>query len=105
MTYLALGSVFLIPPVVVALVAALLRRPQRAWWTATAITALILVALTVVFDSIMIAVDLFRFDEAALTGVRVVLAPIEDLAWPLAAALLLPALWQLFGTDESRSQA
>ncbi|GAB2617607.1 lycopene cyclase domain-containing protein [Pseudactinotalea suaedae] len=104
MSYLALGSVFLIPPVLVALVAALLRRPRRSWWTATAITALVLVALTVVFDSIMIAVDLFRFDEDALTGVRLVLAPVEDLAWPLAAALLLPALWQLLGKDESGSR-
>lgn len=104
MTYLALGSLFLIPPVVIALVAALLRRPNRAWWTATAITALVLVALTVMFDSLMIAVDLFRFDEEALTGIRLLLAPVEDLAWPLAAALLLPALWQLVGKDESRAQ-
>jgi lycopene cyclase domain-containing protein len=103
MSYLALGTLFLIPPVVIAVVAALVRRPLRAWWTTTAITALVLVALTVVFDSLMIAVDLFRFDDEALTGVR--LAPVEDLAWPLAAALLLPALWQLLGKDESEPEA
>ncbi|WP_328741358.1 prenyltransferase [Flavimobilis rhizosphaerae] len=59
---------------------------------ATALTALVLLALTVVFDSAMIAADLFRFDASQLLGVRVGLAPLEDLAWPLATALVLPAL-------------
>ncbi len=59
---------------------------------ATAVTVAVLVILTVVFDSIMIAADLFRFDESALLGVRLWLAPVEDLAWPVAAALALPAL-------------
>lgn len=59
---------------------------------ATAATAAVLVALTVVFDSAMIAADLFRFDPDGLTGVRLGLAPVEDLAWPVAAALVLPAL-------------
>ena len=55
-----------------------------------------LLLLTVVFDSLMIAVDLFRYDEAQLLGWSVGLAPIEDLAWPVAAGLLLPSLWELF---------
>ena len=53
--------------------------------------------LTVIFDSIMIAADLFRFDESALTGVRLGLAPLEDLAWPVAAGLALPALLAAIG--------
>jgi hypothetical protein len=32
-----------------------------------------------------------------LTGVRVWLTPVEDFAWPLAAVLVLPALWELLG--------
>ncbi|MGP7960275.1 prenyltransferase [Sanguibacter sp. A247] len=60
--------------------------------TATAVTAVVLVALTVVFDSLMIAADLFRFDAGTLLGVTVWLAPVEDLAWPVAMALVLPAL-------------
>ena len=31
--------------------------------------------------------DLFRYDENALSGLRVLLTPVEDLAWPLACAL------------------
>ncbi|QIK84232.1 prenyltransferase [Sanguibacter sp. HDW7] len=59
---------------------------------ATTVTALVLVVLTVVFDSAMIAADLFRFEESQLLGLRVGLAPVEDLAWPVASALVLPVL-------------
>jgi len=45
----------------------------------------------------MIAADLFRFDESRLLGWHVILAPVEDFAWPLASALALPALWELIG--------
>lgn len=102
MTYLSLGAIFLLPALVVAIVVWRRRRPSRTWWLATAVSALVLVVLTAIFDSVMIAVDLFRFDEAALVGVRLGLAPLEDLAWPLAAALLLPSLWHLLGGEEER---
>jgi hypothetical protein len=32
-----------------------------------------------------------------LLGWHVILAPVEDFAWPLAAALALPSLWELLG--------
>jgi hypothetical protein len=55
------------------------------------------VLLTAVFDSVMIAADLFRYRQAALWGPRVLLTPVEDLAWPLFAVIALPALWELLG--------
>ncbi|GEL93721.1 lycopene cyclase [Cellulomonas composti] len=58
----------------------------------TAWTALVLVALTVVADSLMVGADLYRYAPEELLGPHVWLAPIEDLAWPLVAALLLPSL-------------
>ena len=54
-----------------------------------------LALLTVVFDNLMIAADLFRFDDALLMGVRLGLAPIEDLGYALIALLLVAALWRL----------
>ena len=66
-------------------------------------TALTLSVLTVVFDSLMVAADLFRYDEAALLGWRVGLAPVEDLAWPVAPALLLPALGALLETGRTQA--
>ncbi len=97
MSYLGLAVAFLLPAVVLTVVAARVRRPGRRWWAATALTLGVLLLLTVVFDSLMIVADLFRYDDDQLTGVRLLLAPVEDLAWPTAAVLLLPALWELLG--------
>jgi lycopene cyclase domain-containing protein len=103
MTYLGLALVFLVASAAVAVVAAAVRRPGRTWWAATAAVAAALLVLTAVFDSLMIAADLFRYDEGALAGARVWLTPVEDLAWPLAAVLLLPALWELLGGRDEAS--
>ena len=105
MTYLGLAGLFLLPVAGLAVVVAWRRRLGARWWTATAVSAVVLLVLTVVFDSLMIHVDLFRFESAHLTGVRLLLAPLEDLAWPLAAVLLLPALWELARPRTDRERA
>lgn len=96
MTYAALAALFVAATAVVAGLVSWRRRLGAAWWVTTALTILGLLLLTVVFDSLMIAVDLFRYDETQLLGWSVGLAPLEDLAWPVAAGLLLPSLWELF---------
>lgn len=95
MTYAGLAVVFVVVAAGVAVGAAAVRRPGGRWWATTAAVAGVLVLLTAVFDSLMVAADLFRYDDGALAGARVWLAPVEDLAWPVAAALLLPGLWTL----------
>ncbi len=92
-------ALLLAPLLIAALIAAVvaLRRRRRSW-ASLAIAAAILVALTIVFDSVMIAVDLFRYDEALLLGPRVGLAPVEDLAYAIIALLLVVALWRLLPT-------
>jgi len=102
MSYAALAALFLLPPLAVLVLAVLVRRPGRRWWLSTTITVGLLLVLTVVFDSLMISADLFRFAEEDLLGPRIGLAPIEDLAWPMAAGLLLPALWLLLSPREER---
>ncbi|SKB06999.1 lycopene cyclase domain-containing protein [Aeromicrobium choanae] len=92
MTYLGLAAVFTAATLPVLALAVVTRRPDRRWWAATGLTAVALAVLTAVFDSVMIAADLFRFDESALTGIHVGLAPIEDFAWPLAATVLVSSL-------------
>src|ERR1051325_8418394 len=96
MTYAGLALVFLAAGLLVA-VAAHVRGVPRGWWPATGLVAIVLCALTAAFDSMMIAADLFRYDTESLTGLRVVLVPVEDFAWPLVAVLVLPALWELLG--------
>lgn len=102
MTYAALAGVFLLPPLAVLGLAVRRRRPGARWWLATAATVIALVLLTLVFDNLMIAADLFRFDPAQLLGVRIGLVPVEDLAWPVAAGMLLPALHLLLVPAEDR---
>ena len=97
MTYAGLATVFLLGAgLTAALTARALRLPRR-WWLATTVVAAVLLVLTAVFDSAMIAADLFRYDTDSLTGVRVFLMPVEDFAWPMVAVLVLPSLWELFG--------
>ncbi|MGM1016951.1 MAG: lycopene cyclase domain-containing protein [Actinomycetota bacterium] len=66
-----------------------------------------LFVLTAVFDNIMIGTGLFHYAPSQLVGVHIGLAPLEDFTYPLAGALLLPALWTLLvhrrGTHSSAS--
>ncbi len=98
MSYLGLAAVFVAITLPVLAIAIVTRRPGPRWWAAVGLTGLSLIVLTAVFDSIMIAGDLFRFDESALTGLHVGLAPIEDFAWPIAATVLIPSTLLLLRT-------
>lgn len=100
MSYAGLAVIFLAGCGAVALIASVRCQLSARWWLMTGLTMAILVVLTVVFDSIMIRSDLFQFDESSLLGVYLWHAPVEDLAWPLAAGLLLPAVRELLNHRE-----
>jgi lycopene cyclase domain-containing protein len=103
MTYASLALLFVGVAMVTALAAALHRRLTRQWWWTTLVVAVLLVVLTAAFDSAMIASDLFRYGDTSLLGPRVLLVPIEDFAWPVAAAVALPALWELLAPRRTPS--
>ena len=100
MSYAGLAVPFLGIAVTVLVVGATVRRPDVTWWRATGLTLVALLVLTIAFDNLMIAVDLFRYDAGQTSGLTVGLAPVEDLAWPVAVALGLPGLWLLVQGDE-----
>ncbi|CAH0194494.1 hypothetical protein SRABI76_01856 [Microbacterium oxydans] len=93
MTYLQLAGVFLAIATAGGIALALLARPHGPRVAAVAITIAALFLLTALFDTIMIATGLFHYSPDHLLGVHIGLAPVEDFAYPLAGALLLPALW------------
>lgn len=95
MTYALLSAGFL--AAVAAVVVPMVRTagPGRVRWAAVAMTVIGLIILTAVFDSIMIAFELFTYAPAQISGIRVGLAPIEDFAYPIAVAIGLPVLWSL----------
>jgi lycopene cyclase domain-containing protein len=100
MSYLELNAVFLGIAAAALLAALAIRRPTRRVGAAMAATLAVLLVLTAVFDNAMIAAGLFDYSGHALSGARVGLAPLEDFAYPLGAALLLPALWMLLTMRE-----
>ena len=100
MTYLALSTAFLAVAALGGVGAALIarRRPDAA---ALGLTALALLLLTAVFDTVMIAAGLFHYAPGPLAGVHIGLAPIEDFAYPVAG-VLLPALWTALRSRRAR---
>ena len=110
MTYWAINAVFLtvVAIVVVAAVAVSGARSRRGIRGSTlrpavlAITMAVLLAMTAVFDNIMIGVGLVGYAESRISGVFVGIAPVEDFAYAVAAVLLLPALWVLLGRSALR---
>ncbi|MCZ4066663.1 lycopene cyclase domain-containing protein [Microbacterium sp. H37-C3] len=91
MTYPLIVIPFVLVTVVVTAMSA--RRPRfaaRMAWSSVA--AVVLVLLTAVFDNVMIAAGLFTYPEEHLSGIRIGLAPLEDFAYPLCAAFLVPAV-------------
>ncbi|SDQ15857.1 lycopene cyclase domain-containing protein [Leucobacter chromiiresistens] len=95
MTYLLISIPFLSAALIGALALTPWRDPHlaRRQWAATGIAIVVLAILTAVFDSLMIAADLFSYGHGHTLGPTVGLMPVEDFSYPVAAALLAPALW------------
>ncbi|HET6302120.1 lycopene cyclase domain-containing protein [Microbacterium sp.] len=102
MTYLLISLPFLL-----VAAAATLATARRSGFgrrmAASGIAAIVLLALTAVFDNVMIGVGLYSYPDEHLSGLRVGLAPIEDFAYPLAAAFLVPAVYTLTRRHEGRA--
>lgn len=111
-TYPLLCAMFLVAALLVAGAAAVVRRrvggrrgATVAMLPAAGLAAVVLLMLTAVFDNLMIAAGLFSYAEDVISGVRLGLAPVEDFAYPVAAAILLPALWVLLEPATSRRRS
>jgi lycopene cyclase domain-containing protein len=91
-TYLGL-SVVVLAVVAVLCLPVLRRLPKRPLlWT-----AVVLVGMTAVFDAAIVGFGLTTYQDARILGVRIGPAPIEDLAYTIAAVLLVPTLWTVLG--------
>lgn len=99
MTNIVLNAVVLALLVVVSWRVLRRLRPGPLVWT-----AVVLCVLTLVFDTLMIAADLYVFDPGKILGVYLWGAPLEDFAYALAAALGTPVLWTVLG-DRGRARA
>ena len=95
MTYLLLNAVFLGLAAAVFLAAVLSGALSRRRIIATGIALAAVLLLTAIFDNIMIEIGLVDYDPTRISGLRIGVAPIEDFAYTVGAALLLPAVWAL----------
>ena len=96
-TYLALNLGF-----GVVLVALLWRWVRGIEWRAYGVAAVALVALTLVFDNLIVAFGIVAYDPNKLLGIWVPVAPIEDFGYALLAAVAVPAVWQALGALDQK---
>lgn len=54
----------------------------------------VLTLLTAIFDNLIILSGIVAYEGSHLLGLYIGSAPIEDFAYTIAAAMLLPALWE-----------
>ena len=94
MTYVLMS----LPFVAAAVIVAWTMRPREAGAArrrriASLVAAAVLVTLTAVFDSLIVATGIVAYDDRHRLGWMIGLAPVEDFLYPLAGVLLLPAVW------------
>ena len=92
MNYFWLNCIFLAAVLLLAL-------PVMAQikWRAIAYATAALLAITAIFDNVIIGLGIVAYDPALITGIKVGLAPIEDFAYTVAAVMILPTVWILLG--------
>lgn len=93
MTYWLINIPFLLVAALVLGVALGRKASPRA--LAWLISAVVMMALTAIFDNAIIGSGLVAYDPELLSGVMVGVAPLEDFSYTLAALMMIPALWHL----------
>ncbi len=97
MTNIVLNGIVLVVLLAVCLPTLRQMRPWALVWT-----VFHLCVLTLVFDTVMIAADLYVFDPGKILGVYLWGAPLEDFAYAIAAGLAMPVLWEVLGRRQAR---
>ncbi|MGM7665784.1 lycopene cyclase domain-containing protein [Microbacterium sp. A93] len=72
------------------------------YFSSWAVTTAALMVLTAVFDNVMMAAGFFDYGADEISGIRFGLMPVEDFLYPIAGALLIAGVWQLFGGAQER---
>ena len=88
MTYLALNMTFmLIAFVTLNLVS------RKSPWRAIGFTMCWMLLVTLVFDNIIIGLEIVGYDKTKISGILLGLAPIEDFAYTVVAVLAVSIIW------------
>jgi lycopene cyclase domain-containing protein len=87
MNYVALNASFICASLLALLLVPKNRRP------AYLVAMVPMLALTAVFDNLIIASGIVAYDATKILGIFIGLAPIEDFAYTIAAVLIVPSVW------------
>ncbi|KTR40457.1 hypothetical protein NS263_07530 [Curtobacterium oceanosedimentum] len=80
------------------------RRAGIVGGTVSAVAAgVVLLVMTGVFNNVIVGLGIVAYDDALISGARVGLFPVEDLAYSIGAVLLLPSCWVLLERPRDRS--
>ena len=60
----------------------------------TALTSIVLILLTALFDTLMINAHLFTYSQEKISGIMIGAAPIEDFFYAIAAGIVIPSVWK-----------
>jgi lycopene cyclase domain-containing protein len=88
MTYLWLNTFF----IAIALIVAAFGIRGKQWLLVGKVLGPMLI-LTAIFDNAIILSGIVAYDPNNISGVKIGVAPIEDFAYTIALALLLPTIW------------
>ena len=91
LSYLAIT----LPPVLVMLVLGLVLR-SKLQLRALVLAAFVVLAMTAVFDNLIIWAGIVAYDQTLISGVKLALAPIEDFSYSLVGLILIPLVWELW---------
>lgn len=91
MTYLWLNGGVMLAVAAAIYAAGCALRPRLIWGIMAA-----MVVLTAVFDSVIVGLGIVAYDPAKIIGLTLGAAPLEDFAYCLVAAVLVPFLWEKF---------
>ncbi|MFY9304242.1 MAG: lycopene cyclase domain-containing protein [Rhodoluna sp.] len=99
MTYAELNLLFLIPVAVILMYLRWLVRWQKLCWTVVA-----LLLMTAIFDNFIVGSGIVAYNPDTLSGAFIGYAPIEDFAYTLVAAVLIPLTWWWLGSRQEKTK-
>jgi lycopene cyclase domain-containing protein len=93
MSYALLNLIFVVPVLVL-----LFAYRWLVHWGTICYTLVALLLMTAVFDNFIVGSGVVAYDPDLLSGVFIGFAPIEDFAYTLVAAILIPLTWWWLGS-------
>ena len=96
LTYLILNVLFLIT--LLMFMPRKFKKPPLAWW----ITLYGTLLLTLVFDPIIILLDIVAYNPEKILGFNLLGAPIEDFFYAVYAACIVPLVWNRLGEKDEK---